>query len=135
MKDSLSTAFRLFDDSQKPTYLLAMVQRWLLFALQCIIACLAILVVTLATQLHSDTSGFTGASLVALMMFGDILNYIIRWWTQLETSIGAVTRLKALNDKVPSEGFQDETKPAQRSGPPKVGLRSEIFRRHISKYK
>ena len=107
----MQKAFWLLDESQKPTYLLAMVQRWLLFILQCIVACLAILVVTLATQVPSNTSGFTGASLVALMTFGDILNFIIRWWTQLETSIGAVTRLKALSDKVPPEGCTDETQP------------------------
>ena len=113
-------AFSLLDVSQKPTYLLAMVQRWLLFVLQSMVACLAILVVTLATQTRSDTAGFTGASLVALMTFGDILNYIIRWWTQMETSIGAVTRLKALNDKVKPESFHDETGPVQ-SGWPSSG--------------
>jgi ATP-binding cassette, subfamily C (CFTR/MRP), member 1 len=106
--DSISEFFRLVDGSQKPAYLLAMVQRWLLFVLQCIVACLAILVVTLATQVQSQTSGFTGASLLALMTFGDTLNYIIRWWTQLETSIGAVTRIKALADKVSPEGFNDQ---------------------------
>jgi ABC-type multidrug transport system fused ATPase/permease subunit len=114
---SVRNAFELLDASQKPTYLLAMVQRWLLFVLQCIVACLAILVVTLATQIRSGTSGFTGASLVALMTFGDIINFIIRWWTQLETSIGAVTRLKALNDKVPSEGFKDKTEPVHQEWP------------------
>jgi len=107
----------LLDDSQKPTYLLAMVQRWLLFVLQCIVACLAILVITLATQIRSDTAGFTGASLVALMTFGDILNFIIRWWTQLETSIGAVSRLKALNDKIMPEDFNDKTKPVYQEWP------------------
>ncbi|KAM7197970.1 P-loop containing nucleoside triphosphate hydrolase protein [Naviculisporaceae sp. PSN 640] len=106
-------ASELLDASQKPAYLLAMVQRWLLFVLQCVVALLAIMVVTLATQTagSSSSTGFTGASLVALMTFGEILNFIIRWWTQLETSIGAVTRLKALGDKVPGEGKKDETKP------------------------
>jgi ATP-binding cassette, subfamily C (CFTR/MRP), member 1 len=37
------------------------------------------------------------------MSFGDILNYIIRWWTQMETSVGAIARLKSLGDKVPHE--------------------------------
>ncbi|KAK3311928.1 ABC transporter [Apodospora peruviana] len=109
--DSTRAAFNKLDASQKPAYLLAMVQRWLLFVLLCIVAVLAILVVTLATQTTSQSTGFTGASLVSLMTFGDILNYIIRWWTQLETSIGAVTRLKALNDKVLPESFGDETQP------------------------
>jgi len=121
-RSSINEAIRLLDESQKPTYLLAMVQRWLLFVLQCIVACLAIMVVTLATQVPSNTSGFTGASLVALMTFGDILNFIIRWWTQLETSIGAVTRLKALTDKVPSEGCDDQTEPTPPEWPGKGNI-------------
>lgn len=95
MNYSIIEAFRHLDDSQELSHLLAMVQRWLLFVLQCISACLAILVVTLATQLRSNLPGLTGASLVALITFSDILSFIIRWWTQLETIIGAVTRLKS----------------------------------------
>jgi len=115
--DCVSEAFRLLDESQKPTYILAMVQRWLLFVLNCIVACIACLVVTLATQIPSDTAGFTGASLIALMTFGDGLNFIIRWWTQLETSIGAVTRLKALEDRILPEGFDDKTEPVSEEWP------------------
>lgn len=94
-----------------------MARRWLLFVLQCVVAVLAIVVVTLATQISSGTAGFTGASLVALMTFGDTLNYIIRWWTQLETSIGAVTRLKSLSDNVPLESSGDETQPIEPEWP------------------
>jgi len=94
-----------------------MVQRWLLFVLQCVVAVVAVVVVTLATQVHSNTATFTGASLVALMTFGDVLNFIIRWWTQLETSIGAVTRLKSLSDKVPSESDLDDTEPVRPEWP------------------
>jgi ABC-type multidrug transport system fused ATPase/permease subunit len=98
---------RLLDTSQRPTYLLAMVQRWLGFALQLVVAILAVAVVSLATQLRSST-GLTGASLVTLMTFGDILNYIIRWWTQIETSIGAVSRLKKFSEKVMPESEEGE---------------------------
>jgi ATP-binding cassette subfamily C (CFTR/MRP) protein 1 len=84
-----------------------MVQRWLGFALQTVVAILAVVVVTLATQLRSST-GLTGASLITLMTFGDILNYIIRWYTQIETSIGAVSRLKNFSQKVKGEGREGE---------------------------
>ena len=94
-----------------------MARRWLLFVLQCIVALLAIVVVTLATQVHIGTTGFTGSSLVALMTLGDTLNYIIRWWTQLEISIGAVNRIKSLSDKVPLESFGDETEPLDLNWP------------------
>jgi hypothetical protein len=42
------------------------------------------------------------------MTFGDILNYIITWYTQIETSIGAVSRLKKLSEQVKSESKEDE---------------------------
>jgi ATP-binding cassette subfamily C (CFTR/MRP) protein 1 len=84
-----------------------MVQRWLGFALQMIVALLAVTVVTLATQLRSSTA-VTGASLLSLMTFGDILKYIVRWYTQIETSIGAVSRLKSFSDHVKSESLEGE---------------------------
>ncbi|KAI1340793.1 ATPase-like protein [Xylariaceae sp. FL0016] len=98
---------RLLDASQRPYYLLYIVQRWLLFALQIVVALLAVSVVALATQLRGNTA-LTGASLVTLMTFGDVLNYIIRWWTQLETSIGAVSRLKNFSEKVEPESVKGE---------------------------
>ena len=43
--------------------------------------------------------------LVSLMSFGEILSSIVRSWTQLETSIGAVSRLKSFSDTVESENL------------------------------
>jgi ABC-type multidrug transport system fused ATPase/permease subunit len=79
----------------------------LLFALQVVVAMLAVGVVAMATQLRSSTA-LTGASLVTLMTFGDILNYIIRWFTQIETSIGAVGRLKNFSEDVKPETTESE---------------------------
>jgi ATP-binding cassette subfamily C (CFTR/MRP) protein 1 len=107
VSDGIEINNRLLDTSQRPYYLLAIVQRWLGFTLQLVVAVLAALVVTLATQLGSR-AGLTGASLVTLMTFGDILNYIIRFFTQMETSIGAVSRLKNFSEKVKSESLPGE---------------------------
>lgn len=98
-----------------------MVQRWLGFALQTVVAVLAVVVVTLATQLRSST-GLTGASLVTLMTFGDILNYIIRWYTQIETSIGAVSRLKNFSRKVKPESLEGENTVPPKEWPLKGGI-------------
>jgi ABC-type multidrug transport system fused ATPase/permease subunit len=104
---SIETNDHLLDTSQRPAYLLAMIQRWLGFMLQLIVAVLAILVVTLATQVGSNTA-ITGASLVMLMSFGEGLSYIVMMYTMLETSIGAVYRLKNFSDKVKSESLEGE---------------------------
>jgi ABC-type bacteriocin/lantibiotic exporter with double-glycine peptidase domain len=99
--------YRFLDTSQRPAYLLAMVQRWLATTLQLMVAVLAVAVVTLATQLRTGTA-FTGAGLVALMSFGDTLSQIVRSYTLLETSLGAVARLKAFGENVTSENREGE---------------------------
>ncbi|KAG9229339.1 P-loop containing nucleoside triphosphate hydrolase protein [Amylocarpus encephaloides] len=124
IQDGIDVNNRLLNTSQKPAYLLAMVQRWLLFYLQVIVAILAIVVVTLATQLRSSTS-MTGVSLVTLMTFGDILNYIMRWYTQIETSIGAVGRLKSFSDKVKPEGIDDQEMEVPNGWPLKGAIKIE----------
>lgn len=107
VQDSIRVNSHLLDTSQRPAYLLAMIQRWLGFMLQLIVAVLALVVVTLATQLGSGTA-VTGASLVTLMSFGEGLSIIVTMYTMLETSIGAVSRLKSFGDKVKPEDLEDE---------------------------
>ena len=110
--DNIGLNNKLLDTSQRPAYLLAMIQRWLGFTLNVIVAVVAVVVVTIATQMRSNT-GFTGASLVTIMGFGDTLSEIIRMYTMLETSIGAVSRLKSFSDntKPESQPGEDESPP------------------------
>lgn len=105
--DSIAKNNHLLDNSQRPAYLLAMIQRWLTFVLNCVVTVLAVVIVTLSTQLTSNT-GLTGASLVTLMNFGSSLTYLIRNYTQLETSLGAINRLKTFSDTVKSESLEGE---------------------------
>jgi len=107
IQDSIAKNSKLLDTSQRPAYLLAMIQRWLAFTLEMIVALLAVAVVVLATQLRSNQA-LAGAGLVTLMVFGDNLTAIIRFYTQLETSIGAVSRLKSFGEKVESENRPGE---------------------------
>lgn len=79
-----------------------MAQQWLTLVLGLIVATIAVMMTVLTTQLHTDSS-FTGASLVALMSFGELVAGIVRAYTQLETSIGAVSRLRSFSTKVPRE--------------------------------
>ncbi|OAP62557.1 ABC transporter [Fonsecaea erecta] len=98
----------LLDDSQRPAYLLFMLQQWLTLVLNFIVMALAVLLVSLAVNLHHN-SGFTGASLVTLMSFGDFLSSIVMQWTKLETSIGAIARLQTFNNTVAPEDRMEET--------------------------
>ncbi|XXG95509.1 hypothetical protein Hte_001773 [Hypoxylon texense] len=92
----------LLDTSQRPAYLLAMIQQWLALVLKFVVAIIGVLVTTLAVRLRSN-SGFTGASLVTLMAFGDMLSEIVLFYTLLETSLGAISRLKAFDQTAKSE--------------------------------
>ncbi|KAI6758651.1 hypothetical protein HG530_010891 [Fusarium avenaceum] len=102
----MATSNNLLDTSQRPAFLLAMIQRWLQFVLRIIVMVIAAIIVTLATQLRTD-SGFTGATLVTLMSFGDMLATIVQSYTTLETSIGAVARLKAFSSSTEQESKPD----------------------------
>lgn len=97
----------LIDTSQRPAYLLGMIQQWLNLVLDLVVAVLATALTALAVQLHSS-SGFTGASLVTLLGFGENLSGIVIYFTRLETSIGAIARLKTFNETVKPEDNDDE---------------------------
>ncbi|KAI0888407.1 P-loop containing nucleoside triphosphate hydrolase protein [Annulohypoxylon maeteangense] len=96
----------LLDTSQRPAYLLTMVQQWLNFVLNVVVAILAVMLTSLAVRLRSN-SGFTGASLVTLMSFGEMLSGVVIYYTALETSLGAISRLKAF-DKTAETEVKDE---------------------------
>lgn len=97
----------LLDTSQRPAYLLSMIQRWLAFVLSMVVAVIALLVVTLATQLRPST-GFTGASKVLIMSFGKTLGNLVQMYTLMETSVGAVNRLESFSDNTSAEDLPGE---------------------------
>ena len=84
-----------------------MIQQWLNLVLDLVVMVMAAVLTTLAVRLHSN-SGFTGASLVTLMGFGDNLSGIVIFYTRLETSIGAISRLKTFNETVKPEDRDEE---------------------------
>lgn len=84
-----------------------MVQQWLNLVLDIVVMILAAVLTTLAVRMHSS-SGFTGASLVTLMSFGESLSDIVVFYTKLETSIGAISRLKTFSETVKPEDREEE---------------------------
>ncbi|KAF4552927.1 ABC transporter-like protein 4 [Elsinoe fawcettii] len=94
----------LVDRAQRPFYLMYAIQRWLALVLDLIIAALAVIVVGVAVGLRNNASpGFTGVSLTQIISFTSALKLLIMFWTQLETSIGAVTRIRQFEEQTPSE--------------------------------
>lgn len=93
---------RLLDDSQKPYYLLFMVQQWLALVLDLVVAGIAVIIVTAAVYLNSKGSS-TGVAMVQVMSLGAMLRQTIVTWTQMESSIGAVSRVRDFGENTPSE--------------------------------
>ena len=84
-----------------------MIQQWLNLVLDLVVMVMAVALTALAVRLHSN-SGFIGASLVTLMNFGESLSGIVIFYTRLETSIGAISRLKTFNESVKPEDREEE---------------------------
>ncbi|KAI0391240.1 P-loop containing nucleoside triphosphate hydrolase protein [Xylariaceae sp. FL0594] len=107
VSENRAKSVELLDNSQRPFYLLYIAQQWLTLVLNIVVMVLAVVLVALSLQLRAN-SGFTGASLVSLMSFGDSLSSVVMQWTKLETSIGAIGRLRSFNESVEPENKQEE---------------------------
>lgn len=100
----------LLDVSQKPYYLLLCIQRWLSLILDLIVAGLAVILMVLVVKLRTDISpGYVGLALLNVMNFNELLAQIIKNWTMLETSFGAIARLKSFSATTANENLPRET--------------------------
>ncbi|KAI0817348.1 ABC transporter [Xylaria sp. FL0064] len=93
----------LLDESQRPSYLLAIAQQWLMLTMNVIVALVAVILVALGANLGSD-AGSVGAGLVTLITLGGTLTQIVVAYTRLETSLGAISRLKSFGEETEREG-------------------------------
>lgn len=97
------------DRSQAPVYLLWMVQTWLKLVLNLVVAGLAVVVMGVAVALrrHEETSSTAsgiGIAFLNLTTLGETLTNLITAWTSLETSLGAIARIKMFERDTPREG-------------------------------
>lgn len=71
-------------------------------SLDIVVAIVAIIVVTVAVSLDSRSSS-VGVALLQVMSFSGTMRQTVVFWTQMETSIAAVTRIKDFSDHIESE--------------------------------
>lgn len=106
----LERYLNLLDASQKPFYLLFCIQRWLGLVLDLMTAILVTVMMTLVVTLQAQISAsLVALALVQVMSFGQSLAHVIQDWTQLETSFGAVARVKTFCTDTESENRSNET--------------------------
>ncbi|OLN96257.1 Multidrug resistance-associated protein 1-like protein 3 [Colletotrichum chlorophyti] len=104
-----TASLQLLDQSQRPFYLLFCIQRWLTLVLDIFVGAIAVLLVSMAVLIPGATS--TGAIAVALynvLSFNEALAGLITSWTELETSLGAISRLRTFESRTPVEQSPDE---------------------------
>ncbi|PYH89769.1 putative multidrug resistance-associated protein [Aspergillus ellipticus CBS 707.79] len=97
------------DMSQKPFYMLYCVRQGLKLALDLVVAIFAVILVAIIISLKDKFSaGSVGVALNLVLTFSQNLNNTIESWTQMEVSIGAVSRVQRFVEETPSE----ETSPS-----------------------
>ncbi|KAI2915031.1 hypothetical protein CBS63078_3497 [Aspergillus niger] len=91
-------ARQLLQTSQAANYMLLSIQVWLKMILDFIVMILAVAVTGLAVGLRSQRSvGFLGLALVNLISLSSTIRYVMTFWVDLETSIGAAARIRQFN--------------------------------------
>ncbi|OHE94372.1 ABC transporter [Colletotrichum orchidophilum] len=125
---------RHLDLSQRAFYAMGSLQKWLLLVLNLVVAALAVLLVASAVALRNTVdAGLLGVALVSVMTFGQLLTQLLNYWAQLETSLGAVARIREFEAETPSEeGTGDGGNPAAKEAGPGWPLGGRIAIRNVS---
>ena len=92
---------RVVDCSQSPYYMMLCIQKWLALVLNLVVAGLAILLVSTIVALRDQVNpGLLGVSLISIVGLGQTLSYFLTFWTTLETSLGAVSRIESFIERL-----------------------------------
>lgn len=101
---NLQEGLKLLDHSQKPFYYMFAIQRWLTLVLDFCVMAVAVTLVAFALRFTSTTSqSAIGLSLLNVVKFSESLSQWVANWIDLETSLGAVARLKSFVAETPTE--------------------------------
>ncbi|KAG9497858.1 hypothetical protein J7337_010730 [Fusarium musae] len=101
--------FQFLDASQRPYYLLFSIQRWLAVVLDLAVAALATILMVLIVKLRDNFEPkFVAMALLNVTSFSQYLTQLIKNYTQLETSLGAVSRTKEFCTTTDSENLPGE---------------------------
>lgn len=123
-RQSHEKCLELLDNSQRSFYLMLCIQRWLGLVLDLLTAGTATIVVAMGMELRGTASaGSVGVSLLNILTFNQYLTVFINAWTLLETSLGAVARIKNFEAETISENKPDETVIPSESWPDHGNLR------------
>ncbi|PTB48345.1 hypothetical protein M431DRAFT_547019 [Trichoderma harzianum CBS 226.95] len=102
----------LLNFSQRPVYLLNCIQQCLQFFLDMMVAVVTISLMAMVVFMRdSFDPGSVGVALVMVMTFNSNLMLLIRFWTLMETSIGAISRIKSYVATTKPEEIAEDMQP------------------------
>ncbi|KAJ6439348.1 ABC multidrug transporter [Purpureocillium lavendulum] len=97
------------DKSLRPLYLLLCLQRWLNLVLDLTMSAIAVGVIGLAVRRSSSMSGAdVGVALNVILVANSTLVALVRSWTSLEMSLGAIARIRQIDLHTPREDLAGE---------------------------
>ncbi|KAG6041162.1 hypothetical protein E4U41_005800 [Claviceps citrina] len=108
-QDSIEENHERLDRSQVPFYLVHCLQKWLSIVLDFFVCHVATIFVAVAVLMRDSTSkAGTGLAMLNIISFSNTLSFLINSWTSLETSLGAVARLRTFLLQTPKEALEVE---------------------------
>lgn len=106
---SINQNIKHLDISQGPKYIMHAIQQWLTLVLELLVAGLAVMVVGLAVAFRSSTTGGRiGVGLNVILTIASTLVRLMEAWALLETSLGAIARIKNLEQTLLPEDKDGE---------------------------
>lgn len=95
----------LLDHSQRPFYFMFAIQRWLTLSLDLVVAGIAVLLIVLVVILRGTSlgAGSVGVALLNVIQFSQSIKLLVTFWTNLETHIGSILRVKDFTQNVKPE--------------------------------
>jgi ABC-type multidrug transport system fused ATPase/permease subunit len=113
--------FELLELSQRPFYMMNAIQRWLSLTLDLMVAGIAVILMILVATLDSTNTAYMGVALYNVVLFTQSIKMLIQFWTNLETHIGSIARIKEYSEKTPREGQMDASSQAAPNSWPHEG--------------
>ncbi|KAF7713539.1 Uncharacterized protein PECH_000557 [Penicillium ucsense] len=108
------------DNSQKPFYILYCIQQWLSIVLDLTLAGIAVAVIAIAFAMKGKSEmGLLGISLFNIVGFSGTLQMLVTEWIDLETSLGAVSRIRSYVEQTETEPPRSELESVSASWPDK----------------
>ncbi|OAA42906.1 ABC transporter, transmembrane domain, type 1 [Beauveria brongniartii RCEF 3172] len=92
------------DDSQKPYYQMFCAQRWLVLVLDLTITAVAVIIVSVALNVKNSSSpAAIGLAYLIMINFGTTVAGLIQRFTEMEISLGSISRTRAFVENTPRE--------------------------------